>query len=294
MGWLRSLQQTKLAATNRWSSLSVYRNILGSWGQPANNHSKNNRSNKYHRYNKYFPTIAYGLLSLNLCLPAKSGDVGGVSATAAPNASSSGSVINQGVQVLQGPFHTNTYGNGIQCQGTTLSITPFITGALSLKRPYEDFYQDPVYDTSDVNDDGIIDNPGGILYFKDIRTGQKDSHSITGGISATISVPLDKRFTERCLSSATTQEKIQLQILANKRLDFEIARLRECSKFKAQNINFHPKSPAYSICSDVLLSIPKEKPIDHIHSISSDSSAPFSFEIKKGSSVSSPVEQEAS
>ena len=294
MGWLRSLQQTKLAATNRWSSLSVYRNILGSWGQPANNHSKNNRSNKYYRYNKYFPTIAYGLLSLNLCLPAKSGDVGGVSATAAPNASSSGSVINQGVQVLQGPFHTNTYGNGIQCQGTTLSITPFITGALSLKRPYEDFYQDPVYDTSDVNDDGIIDNPGGILYFKDIRTGQKDSHSITGGISATISVPLDKRFTERCLSSATTQEKIQLQILANKRLDFEIARLRECSKFKAQNINFHPKSPAYSICSDVLLSIPKEKPIDHIHSISSDSSVPFSFEIKKGSSVSSPVEQEAS
>jgi len=288
MGWLRSLQQTKLAATNRWSSLSVYRNILGSWGQPANNHPKNNRSNKYYRYNKYFPTIAYGLLSLNLCLPAKSGDVGGVSATAAPNASSSGSVINQGVQVLQGPFHTNTYGNGIQCQGTTLSITPFITGALSLKRPYEDFYQDPVYDTSDVNDDGIIDNPGGILYFKDIRTGQKDSHSITGGISATISVPLDKRFTERCLSSATTQEKIQLQILANKRLDFEIARLRECSKFKAQNINFHPQSPAYSICSDVLLSIPKEKPIDHVHSISSDSSAPFSFEIKKGSSVSSP------
>jgi len=227
-------------------------------------------------------------------LPAKSGDVGGVSATAAPNASSSGSVINQGVQVLQGPFHTNTYGNGIQCQGTTLSITPFLTGALSLKRPYESYYQDPVYDTSDVNDDGIIDNPGGILYFKDIRTGQKDSHSITGGISATISVPLDKRFTERCLSSATTQEKIQLQILANKRLDFEIARLRECSKFKAQNINFHPQSPAYSICSDILLAIPKEKPIDHVHSISSDSSAPFSFEIKKEPLVSSPVEQEAS
>ena len=227
-------------------------------------------------------------------MPAYAGDVGGVSATAAPNASSSGSVINQGVQVLQGPFHTNTYGNGIQCQGTTLSITPFITGALSLKRPYEDFYQDPVYDTSDVNDDGIIDNPGGILYFKDIRTGQKDSTSITGGISATLSVPLDKRFTTRCLSAATTQEKIQQQILANKRLDFEIARLRECSKFKLQGINFHPTSSAYSICSDILTRPFKEKPIDHVHSISSDSSAPFSFEIKKGSSVSSPVEQEAS
>ena len=208
-------------------------------------------------------------------MPAYSGDVGGVSATAAPNASSSGSVINQGVQVLQGPFHTNTYGNGIQCQGTTLSITPFLTGALSLKRPYESYYQDPVYDTSDANDDGIIDNPGNVLYFKDVRTGQKDSHSITGGISATLSVPLDKRFTNRCLSAATTQEKIQQQILANKRLDFEIARLRECSKFKLQGINFHPTSSAYSICSDILTRPFKEKPIDHVHSISSDSSAPL-------------------
>ena len=282
MGWPRSLQQTKLADSYRRISLSIYRNILCSWGKPANNHSKNNRSNKHYRHYFYLPAV------IALCLPANAGDVGGVSATAAPNASSSGSVINQGVQVLQGPFHTNTYGNGIQCQGTTLSVTPFITGALSLKRPYESYYQDPVYDTSDVNDDGIIDNPGNVLYFKDIRTGQKDSHSITGGISATISVPLDKRFTERCLSSATTQEKIQLQILANKRLDFEIARLRECSKFKAQNINFHPQSPAYSICSDILLAIPKEKPINHVHSISSDSSAPLGVHEVTTPSVSSP------
>ncbi len=288
MGWPRSLQQTELADSYRRISLSIHRNIRCSWGKPANNHPKNNRSNKYHRYNKYLSAIAYGLLTFNFSLPAYSGDVGGVSATAAPNASSSGSVINQGVQVLQGPFHTNTYGNGIQCQGTTLSITPFLTGALSLKRPYESYYQDPVYDTSDANDDGIIDNPGSVLYFKDVRTGQKDSHSITGGISATLSVPLDKRFTTRCLSAATTQEKIQQQILANKRLDFEIARLRECSKFKLQGINFSPTSSAYNICSDILTRPFKEKPIDHVHSISSDSSAPFSFEIKKGSSVSSP------
>ena len=288
MGWPRSFQQTKLAIANRWSSLSIYRNILCSWGKSANNYSAYNRSNKYHRYNKHLSAIAYGLLTLNYGLPAYSGDVGGVSATAAPNASSSGSVINQGVQVLQGPFHTNTYGNGIQCQGTTLSITPFLTGALSLKRPYESFYQDPVYDTSDVNDDGIIDNPGNILYFKDIRTGQKDSTSITGGISATLSVPLDKRFTTRCLSAATTQEKIQQQVLANKRLDFEIARLRECSKFKSQGVNFHPKSSAYSICSDILTRPFKEKPIDHVHSISSDPSVPFSFQTKKELLFSSP------
>jgi len=288
MGWLRSFQQTKLGTRNTRFSFSIYRNIRCSWGCKSDNHPKNNRSNKYYRHYLYIPAI------IALCLPANAGDVGGVSATAAPNASSSGSVINQGVQVLQGPFHTNTYGNGIQCQGTTLSITPFITGALSLKRPYESYYQDPVYDTTDVDGDGIIDNPGNVLYFKDIRTGQKDSHSITGGLSATLSVPLDKRFTTRCLSAATTQEKIQQQILANKRLDFEIARLRECSKFKAQGINFHPDSPSYTICADILTTPYKEKPIPHVHSISSDLSEPFSFQIKTEPLVSSPVEQEAS
>ena len=43
-------------------------------------------------------------------------DVGGVSATANPIANSSGSVTNQAIQVLQGPYITNTYGGGIQCQ----------------------------------------------------------------------------------------------------------------------------------------------------------------------------------
>ena len=50
--------------------------------------------------------------------------VGGVSATAAPVANSSGSVTNQAIQVLQGPYITNTYGNGIQCQGPTRNFAP--------------------------------------------------------------------------------------------------------------------------------------------------------------------------
>jgi hypothetical protein len=57
--------------------------------------------------------------------------VGGVSATANPVANSSGSVTNQAIQVLQGPYITNTYGGGIQCQGPTLNFTPYVTGAVS-------------------------------------------------------------------------------------------------------------------------------------------------------------------
>ena len=63
--------------------------------------------------------------------------MGGVSATASPIANSSGSVTNQAIQVLQGPYITNTYGGGIQCQGPTLNVTPFITGPLYQAHPFQ-------------------------------------------------------------------------------------------------------------------------------------------------------------
>ena len=61
--------------------------------------------------------------------PVSAADVGGVSATANPIANSSGSVTNQAIQVLQGPYITNTYGGGISCQGPTANFTPYITHA---------------------------------------------------------------------------------------------------------------------------------------------------------------------
>ena len=111
-------------------------------------------------------------MSPNVALAA---DVGGVSATANPIANSSGSVTNQAIQVLQGPYITNTYGNGIQCQGATMNVTQYVTGGMAFKRPYEAYYDDPVYDVHDADDDGQIDNPGNILYYMPTRTNQSDS-----------------------------------------------------------------------------------------------------------------------
>ena len=103
-------------------------------------------------------------------------DVGGVSATANPIANSSGSVTNQAIQVLQGPYITNTYGNGIQCQGATMNITPYATAGMAFKRPFEQYYDEPVYDVHDADDDGQIDNPGNVLYYMPTRTNQTDSY----------------------------------------------------------------------------------------------------------------------
>ena len=176
-------------------------------------------------------------------------------------------MTNQAIQVLQGPYITNTYGGGIQCQGPTMNVTPFATGNMAIKRPYEDYWQDPVYNNVDANNDDVPDNPGEILYFKPTRTGQKDSHTISIGISATWSKPLDKDLQKLCKDAATTQIALQQQVTANKRLDFEIARLKNCGELKKAGIVFHPKSPYHSVCADVMLINPVGVVAPHNHQI---------------------------
>ena len=179
--------------------------------------------------------------------------VGGVSATASPIANSSGSVTNQAIQVLQGPYITNTYGGGIQCQGATLNVTPYATGTASAQKPYEDYWDSPVYDMSDLDDNGVLDNPGNILYYVPTRTAQKDNYNISLGVSATWSKPLDQEAQEQCKEAVATQIALQKQVTANKRLDFEVARLKNCGELMKAGISFHPKSPYYSICADVVV-----------------------------------------
>ena len=197
-------------------------------------------------------------------------DVGGVSATANPVANSSGSVTNQAIQVLQGPYINNQYGGGISCQGPTLNITPFITGSLSEQHPFELMYNDPVYNNADNNDDGIPDNPGEILYYIPTRTGQKNNTNLSLGLSATISVPLDKQLQKGCKNAFNTQIALQQQILANKRLDFEIARLKNCGELFKAGISFKEGTQYASVCADVQVANVTSNS-QHTHSIDNTS-----------------------
>ena len=199
--------------------------------------------------------------------PTFASDIGGVSATANPVANSSGSVTNQAIQVLQGPYITNTYGNGIQCQGPTMNVTPFLTGNIAVKRPYEQTWMDPVYNNVDANNDDVPDNPGEILYYKPVRTGQKDSSTISLGVSATWSKPLDKELQQQCKDAAAANIALMEQSVANKRLDFEIARLKNCGELMKAGIMFHPKSPYYKVCADVVLVNPPGVVAEHNHTI---------------------------
>jgi len=182
-------------------------------------------------------------------------------------ANSTGSVTNQAIQMLTGPYPTNTYGSGISCQGPTLNISPFATTSKSYALPYSSTVRTPYYDPTDADDNGVPDNPGNILYYQEVPSGQKNNHALNLGISATFSFPLDGGLQERCKASADTQTALQRQVLANKRLDFELSRLRHCGELAQKGISFHPESKFYVVCSDVVL-VPKPgQVLPHRHKI---------------------------
>ena len=262
--------KTKLHRSKSRSSVSIHRNVFWTRIKESYNNTKNNNNTKRHKYNKHFLKLISLCLTVGTATPSFASDIGGVSATANPVANSSGSVTNQAIQVLQGPYITNTYGNGIQCQGPTMNVTPFATGNMAIKRPYEDFWNDPVYNNVDANNDDVPDNPGEILYFKPTRTGQKDSHTISIGVSATWSKPLDKTLQDQCKQAAAANIAYMQQQTANKRLDFEIARLKNCGELMKAGIIFRPGTEYAKVCADVVLINPAGVVAEHTHEINNN------------------------
>jgi hypothetical protein len=216
--------------------------------------------------------VAVFSLSFLYCLPAASQ----VSATASPVSNSSGSVVNQAVQITPGQYMKHSYGSQIQCDSATLNISPFASSTHSFGNPNNQYYQEPVYDNSDNfglidpetgldGPDGIPDNPGKVLFYKPMRTGYRQNYSNNFGITATFSIPLDRGPIELCKQAARRQVELYQQALADKRLNYEMGRLSACAKALREGYGFAKTSPFYSICADVVL---KPKPVEnHTHEI---------------------------
>ena len=267
MDWFRPYTKTKLHSGNTRRTLSIHRKLFWTRALKSHNNTENHHYPKRHKHDKHVLKLISLCLTVGTATPSFASDIGGVSATANPVANSSGSVTNQAIQVLQGPYITNTYGNGIQCQGPTMNVTPFATGNIAVKRPYEDYWMDPVYNNVDADNDDVPDNPGQILYYKPVRTGQKDSSTLSIGVSATWSRPLDKKLQEQCKQAADANIALMNQAVANKRLDFEIARLKNCGELMKAGIIFKPGTEYAKVCADVMLINPPGVVANHTHEI---------------------------
>ena len=189
-----------------------------------------------------------------------------MSNTSAPSASASGSVSNFATQVLQGNTIENHYGNGIRCQGPQMSFSPFVTTSFNQKRPFDYTYETPVYDPS-VDEDGNLINPGKILYYQQNYSGNKDSLGLNVGAALTFTFPLDQRFQDQCLKAATTQEKIQAQILSKERLNYELARLKNCGTLLRDGIQFKKSSKFYALCEDIIVTEKMNQVLPHTHKL---------------------------
>lgn len=152
---------------------------------------------------------------------------------AGPQASATGNVTNQAVQVLQGPFAVNTYGSGVSCQGPTLNLQTFGYNSLSNNSDPTSYQQ----------------------------------NSLNTGVSAGISIPLDGSLQELCKQRVRTEIARQDAEAAKARLDFELVRLLKCGEAKKGGVDFHPTSPYAKVCTDVIIQPPKIVTIDPVGSI---------------------------
>ena len=309
---LRFLGGKQLHSTRTRSSFPIQSELSRTRYDQPDDHTKSHHHTKRHRYHKYL----YPIAALLVASPVNAEGVGGVSATANPIANSSGSVTNQAIQVLQGPYITNTYGGGVSCQGSTLNVTPYVQFADSRKDPWEDFYNEPQYNMTDVSGkttqqtvtvknypwedwyddrtkaDGTrwfpdgedmqitidVDGPDGVpdvvsnqsmepTWYKPIRTDMRANQSLNLGLSATLSIPLNKKLRAQCEQAAQAQIAHQTQLTSNKRLDFELARLKNCGELKKAGIFFHPASPYHAVCADVVVTNPGGKIVPHVHDL---------------------------
>ena len=205
-----------------------------------------------------------------------------INATSNPVANSSGSVTNFAVQNLPSRQFTNQFGEGIVCQGDTLAIQPFVSSNISFTRPDEQTYLSPIYDerdltgTTTINEDGEEvdapdgnpDNPGAIIGYKTVRTGQKESYALSPGISLSWNIQFDRESIRLCKKAASTRIALLQAAYEDKRLSYELGRLKICSELFNKGVRFKEGTKYALLCNDVELTNPPGVLPNHKHSIS--------------------------
>ena len=168
------------------------------------------------------------LLLASVCLPSNALAQSAPSNTniAGPSASATGNVTNQAVQVLQGPYSTTSYGSGVVCQGSTLSVSTFGTGNRNFNLDPESY----------------------------------GSGSGNAGVTLGVNIPLDGSAVELCKERARVEIARQQAEADKARLDFELVRLLKCGEAMKAGVRFHPNSPYAAICADVIVIQPPPPP----------------------------------
>ena len=182
-----------------------------------------------------------------------------------PSSQSSGTVINNGYQTINGNFPTHRFSNGIQCQLPTLAFTPFITKGEGFDTPRINKSRTNIYDTTTDSDTGQLLNPGSILYVAEQERIDQTNHNLSYGATLSFQIPLGKSFNQECLKAAQAHRKTQEFMLEAKRLEVNLNRAKVCGAMLREGIKF-VGDDAIS-CRNVVLTTIPDQILPHAHKI---------------------------
>ena len=221
--------------------------------------SISNKSNSNYRNPKYFLKYLFpvGLLFTSPIYASNT--------ISSPSASSSGTVINNGYQTINGNFPTHRFSNGIQCQLPTLAITPFVTKGENFSLPRSTVSRTNIYDTAKDSDTGQLLNPGNILYVAEQERLDQTVYNLNYGITASFQIPLGKNFNKECLQAAQTYRKYQEFMLDAKKLEVNLNRLKICAEQLKLGVKY-VGDDAVS-CRNVVLTTVPNQVLPHRHSL---------------------------
>ena len=177
------------------------------------NRNNNNRQN--YRNRVYYKLLLY-LCTIGTPVFAEDTNVSN------PVAAATGNVTNQAVQFQNnGASSRQIYGPNIQCNGSTMTFSPFYMGNHS--KPFDEFMQPSSYT--------IAENWGFQINFM---------------------VPLDKEGYKQCKEMATRHEE-------KMKLEYEITRAHKCADLMKKGFMYRPNTPNAKMCQDIV-PIVKVKP----------------------------------
>ena len=142
-------------------------------------------------------------------------------------AAATGNVTNQAVQFQNnGAPSRQTYGQGVSCNGATVTFSPFYMG--NHVEPYDIEEGNRIQSSYTKNE-----NWGGQLNFM---------------------IPLDGSLIERCKSIAKRQEE-------KMQLDYELVRALKCAELMKKGFMIRPKTRVYHVCSDIVPIVAYQKEV---------------------------------
>ena len=171
----------------------------------------------YHKklHNKLHYYFALCLLTVSPVLAE-----GDTNNNANPVAAATGNVTNSAIQFQNnGASSRQSYGPNIQCNGSTMTFSPFYMGS----------HVNPYSADEDTRD----------LYPSSYQLNEN------WGFQLSFMVPLDKEGYKQCKAIAKRQEE-------KMQLDFELVRALKCAELMQKGFTLRPGTRVYHLCSDVV------------------------------------------